>query len=335
MLRIFLTGGTGFLGSHVAEMLKGRGHDVVASFRPGSDTSLLRGLGCDLVEGGLTDDSSAHAERMQGCDGVVHAAAMMYGGESLAAGRRVNVEGTRRVLAGARKAGIKQAVLISSVAVYGKASAPLVEEDEPNEPLGRMDHYARTKREAEGVATGFHEDGSMKVTILRPPALYGERDRWFVPRLVAQLKRGFIPLVGTGKTGFPAIYVGNAAQAVELALGNQEGGGIFNLGEDHKVTLRFLYEAFAEALSLRPRFLTIPTSVARVGARLGEALGFGVPGARDLSLRRIVRLAAEDNPYSSEKARTLLKWKPTFTLEEAMARTGAWIRERDRTDGVR
>ncbi|MGW8264729.1 MAG: NAD-dependent epimerase/dehydratase family protein [Longimicrobiales bacterium] len=334
-MRIFLTGGTGLLGSHVAERLHGRGHEVVASFRPGSDTSFLRGLGCDLVEGGLVDDSPTQAGRMQGCGAVVHAAAMMYGGESLAAARRVNVEGTRRVLEGARKAGIKQAVFISSVAVYGNASGPLLEEDEANEPLRRMDHYARTKREAEDVATGLCAEGSMRVTILRLPALYGERDRWFVPRLVAQVKRRFIPLIGTARTRFPAIYVGNAAQAVELALESQGGGGIFNLGEDHKVTLRFLYEAFAEALNLRPRFLTIPRSVARTGALLGEALGLGIPGARDLSLRRIVRLAAEDNPYSSEKARTLLRWKPTFTLEEAMARTGAWIRERERTDCVR
>lgn len=333
-MRIFLTGGTGFLGSHVAERLKGRGHDVVVLHRRGGDLSFVRELGCDLVEGDLADDSQDQAVRMQGCFAVVHTAAMMYGGESFAAVREVNVEGTRRILEGARGAGVKQTVVISTVAVYGNASVPLVEEDETDGPLGSTDYYALTKREAEGVAAGFHEAGRMSVTILRPPALYGERDRWFVPRLVAQVKRGFIPLVGTGQTRFPAVYAGNAAQAVEMALGGRGGGEVFNLGEDHKVTLRFLYEGFAKALNLRPKFLRVPTSLAWAGAGVGEALGLGIQGARDLSLTRMVRLAAEDNPYSSEKARTVLNWRPPFTLEEAMARTGAWIREREVANGV-
>jgi nucleoside-diphosphate-sugar epimerase len=257
----------------------------------------------------------------------------MYGAESLATARVVNVEGTRRVLEGARDAGVEQAVHISSVAVYGKVSVPVKEQEKPGGPLRNADTYAWTKREAEDVAIGFHGEGGMRVTVLRPPALYGERDRWFVPRLIAQLKRRFVLLVGTGRTRFPAVYAGNAAQAVELALERTEG--IFDLGEDHEITLRRLYEGLAQTLDLEPRFVRVPASVARVSARIGEALGLGVPGARDLSLSRTVRLASTDNPYSSERARTLLGWRPPFTLEEAMARTGAWIREKERRNGVR
>jgi nucleoside-diphosphate-sugar epimerase len=244
------------------------------------------------------------------------------------------VEGTRRVLHGAGEAGVRQAVHISSVAVYGNAPAPVTEDDFLGNTLRESDTYARTKREAEEVAAALHGHGGMEITILRPAALYGERDRWFTPRLVAQLEWGLVPLVGRGATRFPAVYAGNAAGAVELALEGKGCGEVFNLGEDHEVTLRFLYERFAGALGLEPRFVSIPASVARMGARVGGRLGLGVPGARDLSLARIVRLVSEDNPYSSEKARTRLGWSPSFSLEDSMARTGAWIREQKGWDRV-
>lgn len=288
-----------------------------------------------MVEGGLADGARTQARRMEGCVGVVHAAAMMYGGKSLSAAEGVNVEGTRRVLEGAMDAGVKNAVHISSVTVYGEVSGPICEKDPLHGALRDEDFYARTKREAEETAFGLHGQCGLAVTVLRPSALYGERDRWLVPRLATQLKRGFVPLVGRGLTRFPAVYAGNAAQAVEQALLGRGGGEAFNIAEDHPVTLRALFGGLARVLDLEPRFVRIPAAVARMSAGVGEVLGLGVPGARDLSLRRTVRLASDDNPYSSEKARTLLGWSPPFTVEEAMARTGAWIRERDGQDGAR
>lgn len=76
-MRVLLTGGTGLLGSHIAQRLRSRGDEVVALHRPEAGASLLRSLGCSLLEGDLRDSAALHGERMAGTQGVVHAAALL------------------------------------------------------------------------------------------------------------------------------------------------------------------------------------------------------------------------------------------------------------------
>lgn len=326
-MRIFLTGGTGLLGSHVAERLRARGDEVVALCRPSSDTTFLEGLGCELVEGALEESPDLHARRMEGCSGLVHAAAYIYGGPSLDAVRAVNVDGTRHILQGAKEAGVVQVVHISSAAVYGDPPAPITEETPLDAPLRSVDYYGQSKREGEGVAAGFHERGRMHVTIFRPPAIYGERDRLFVPKLVTFLRQPVVFLLGSGEARFGSVYAGNVAQAVELALDGRGSGGVFNVTEDVPITQRSLYEGLARELGLTPRYLSIPAGLAKFGAAVGDALRIRIPGARDLSLSRAVRVSTDDNPYVGSKALRELGWEPHYSLDEALARTARWVRE--------
>lgn len=328
-MKIFVTGATGLLGSHAAARLREAGHPVAALCRPGSSTVFLRELGCQIVPGRLEDAPDEHARRMAGCDAVLHAAAHLYGGHSLDAVRAPNVVGTRNVLGGALEAGIPQAVHISSVAVYGDPASPPVTEETPlDAPLRAEDFYGRTKREAEEVAGGFRGRGGMSVTILRPPAVYGERDRLFTPRLVGVLRRPVAFVLGSGDTRLAAVYAGNVVQAIQRALEGHGAGGTFNVTEDVPVTQRTMYAGLARAMGLRPRRIaSIPAGVARVVAQVGDTLRIRVPGAEDLSLVRSVRLATQDNPYASDRAREVLGWAPPFTLDQALARTGAWARD--------
>ncbi len=331
-VRVFLTGGTGLLGSHVAQRLLEGGNEVVALHRRGSDTTFLRELGCDLVEGDLLDEAALHTRRMKGCQGVVHGAAYIYGGPSLEAVRRVNVEGTRRVLEGAREAGVPRVVHLSSVVVYGDPPSPITEETPLTEPLGPLDFYGVSKREGDLLAQTFHQEGGMSVTVLRPPAIYGERDRLLVPKLATFLKRRVLFLLGSGRTTMAAVYAGNVAQAVEMALVGRGGGGVFNVTEDVPLTLRDLYLALGRALRIRPLFVCIPAPLARLGAGVGEKIGITIPGARELPLTRVVRLATENNPYPPDLARKELGWDPPFSLGEALDRTGIWVRDIERVN---
>jgi len=326
-MRVFLTGGTGLLGSHVAERLRARGDEVVTLCRSASDTTFLEGLGCELVAGEVEDAPDLHARRMQGCRGLVHAAAHIYGGRSLDAVRAVNVEGTRRVLQGAEEAGVVQVVHVSSAAVYGDPPAPITEETPLDAPLRAVDYYGRSKREGEGVAAGFHGRGSLRVTIFRPPAIYGERDRLFVPKLMTFLRSPVVFLLGSGDARFSTVYAGNVAQAVELALDGRGSGDVFNVTEDVPITQRSLYEGLARELGLKPYYISIPAGLAKFGAGLGDALRIRVPGARDLSLSRAVRISTVDNPYLGGKALKELGWEPCYSLDEALARTARWVRE--------
>jgi len=266
---------------------------------------------------------------MMGCEGLVHAAGEVYGGGNLESTRAVNVEGTRRILAGGAASGVRRAVHISTVAVYGQAHGPMAESSSWAPGLPARDVYAQTKREAEGVAGGFHGRDGLQLTILRPPAVFGERDRRFIPRVAKVLSMRLIFLMGSGQNRLALVYAGNVAEAVERALGGSGSGGIFNVTEDVPVTQRSLFSGLGRELGVRPYFVTVPGSFVRIGARVGDQLGLGIPGTEGLSLSRAADLSLNDNPYPAEKAREGLGWDPPYSLAEALSRTGRWLREKD------
>lgn len=172
-MRVFLTGGTGLIGSHIAERLRARGDEVVALRREDSDTRFLEQHGCTVVRGDVRDPHDELAVHMAGCDALVH------GSESWPRVRAVNVEGTTHVLRAVSAAGVPAAVYLSSVAVYGRTWGPVDEDTPIDSPLRPGDLYARSKREAEAAAHREAKStlGGVRLTILRLAAVYGERDR--------------------------------------------------------------------------------------------------------------------------------------------------------------
>ncbi|MBI4538549.1 MAG: NAD-dependent epimerase/dehydratase family protein [Gemmatimonadetes bacterium] len=326
-MRVFLTGGTGLIGSHVAALLRSRGDEVVALQRESAETAFLESLGCEVRPGNVRDRPGTIAEAAAGCQAAVHAAALVYAHDPWPRLRAVNVEGTENVLRGAAEAGIRHAVYISSVAVYGPLSGP-VDEDAPlDSPLRPKQLYARSKREAEAVARELDKTGVIGVTILRPAAVYGERDRLFAPMLERVLRFPVVPLLGNGRNTLPVVYAGNVAAGVLAALSGRGMGRAFNLAFDYPLSQRELLEGLARALGRQPRFITVPAWLVGAIARAGDALGAAVPGAAELPLRRIARLGLGENPYRSERARLELGWHPPCTHDDALVRTAAWLRE--------
>lgn len=324
-MRVFLTGGTGLIGSHVAALLRERGDEVVALHREGADASFLESLGCALREGNVRDPPERIAEAAAGCDAVVHGAGLVYAREPWPRVRGVNVEGTEHVLRGAALAGARHAVFLSSVAVYGPVAGPVDEDTPLDAPLRPTELYARSKREAEAVARALHGAGVIAVTILRPAAVYGERDRLFAPLLERVLRLPVIPLLGGGRNTIPVVYAGNVAAGVLAVLAGTGSGRAYNLSQDHPLTQRQLLEGLARELGRRRRFIGVPGWLVWLVARAADAVGAGVPGARELPLRRIAWLGLRDNPYRAERARAELGWDPPFSHGEGLARTAAWL----------
>ena len=332
-MRVFLTGGTGLIGSHIAEQLRTRGDEVVALSREDSDTRFLEQHGCSVVRGDVRDPHDQLAAHMAGCAALVHAAALVYVGESWPRMRAVNVEGTTHVLRAVSAARVPAAVHVSSVAVYGRTWG-LVDEDTPTDsPLRPGDLYARSKREAEAVARRevTSAAGGVRLTILRLAAVYGERDRLLAPRVAALVRRRVVPVLGTGQNSLPIVYAGNAAAAVARCLDRPAERAVrtYDLGLDHPLTQEGLLLGMARALGTAPRLVHVPGGLARGAAALGERLGLSAPGAGDLSLSRFARLALDENPYPSRRIRRELDWKPPFGHDEGIGRTVAWLRARD------
>jgi dihydroflavonol-4-reductase len=326
-MRVFLTGGSGLLGSHIAALLREEGHDVVALCRPDTRTAYLESLGCLIAEGDVRDPPTAQAPAMDGCTHVIHGAGLVYAGGSWPKVRAVNVEGTWNVLTAAARAGVGHAVHISSVVVYGPVDGPVDETHPIDCSIARTDLYARSKREAEAEARRVEEEQGVKVTVLRPCAVYGERDRLMAPRIACMVRRPVAFLLGNGGNTIPAVYAGNVAVAVSLALASGRGGATFDVGMDHPLTQRTLLRELARGMGRSPRLISLPAGSVRVGAAVLEWLGVSAPGAEHLSLGRVVRLALGENPYPSRLIREELGWTPPHRHEEALERTGRWIRD--------
>lgn len=323
-MRILLTGGSGFLGSHVAEQLDQRGADVRALVRPTSDTRFLERLAnVTLLPGALSDKASLLAAT-EGVDGVIHAAGLVKARRP-ADFRRTNEQGTANLLDAVKQSApeIGRFVLVSSLAVMGPAEdgQPVPASASPNP----VTHYGWSKHGAEQVARA--EAGALPITIIRPPMIYGPRDRELLP-FFKSVQLGVLPLTGSVSSRLSAIYAADCAAACIDALeANVPSGAAYFVEDGHLETLGGLIGHIESALGRRawlrvpvPRFLMY-------GAAIGSEL-YGRIGGRAVMLTRdkLNELLAPHWVCDSTQAQAALGWKPRISFEEGTRITGAWYR---------
>jgi UDP-glucuronate 4-epimerase len=315
-VRILVTGGAGFIGSHLCERLVARGDDVVAvdNFDPFYDPAVKRrNLAAlegnprfRLVEGDVCEPEALDAALGGGAfDLVVHLAARAGVRPSLERPLdyvRTNVEGTAAMLELARKRGTGAFVLGSSSSVYGDAAhVPFSESD----PVGRpISPYAASKRGAELLGHTYAHLYGMSVLCLRFFTVYGPRQRPDLAihkfaRLMAA--GGELPVYGDGTTERDYTYVDDVVQGVEgairYALAHPGAFEVVNLGESRTVSLAELLELLAAALGVEPRIRRLPAQ----------------PGD-------VARTFA-----SVDKARSLLGYDPRVPIEEGIRRFVRWL----------
>jgi nucleoside-diphosphate-sugar epimerase len=318
---IFLTGGTGLVGLHVLEELRGRGHRVLALARTPAAAAELARRGAVTVAGDAGDP--APWDRVGGVSAIIHASAIISSSGGWAAYTRVNVEATRLAARRARQLGVPL-IHVSSVAVYGPKPDDLpdglVGEDFPFGALAEGEFYARSKRLAE-AAVWAEVAAGLRAVALRPCVIYGPGDRYFLPRLVQSARRGWFPVVGAATRPMALVHAANVAQGIVAALGDHAGWGRpFNLTNDDSVSPRELVALVAEGLGRHVRVVTVPPSLARRGAAAADLLlPFLRPGA-PASFRAVAGFLAGGNPYSSNAARAVLGWRPSTRHSEGIPR---------------
>ena len=330
-MRVFLTGGTGLVGSHVAEQLIARGHSVRGLVRERSDVAHLAAIGTELVRGDMTTSLGALSELMRGCDAIVHAAALVGARATREQYVEQNVDGTRTVLSAAAAAGIDRAIHVSSVAVYGTIDGLIGEARWQEQIMSERAFYAWSKRAAEIEAWRHHDDGSLRVTTVRPALVYGERDRHVSARLDRLLRLPLLPLVDGGRHSAPLVYAGNVARAIVAAL-HVDGavGRAYNVAIDHALPLRTFVQMWCAAAGRRPPLMpALPGAALEGAARIVDYLSARAPGIDLPGLTRPARLLRTNNPYDSSRARDELGWHDVVPADEAIKRTVAWLKMRD------
>ena len=323
---VLVTGATGLIGSHAARRFRESGWGVRALARPQSSVRYLEELGTELVFGDVTAPGSLSGAA-DGCHAVVHAAAVLGRAAPWETFREVNVEGTRNVLTEAVRAGCERFVLVSSVAVYGDPAGhgDAVSERSPTDSeLDRRQHYERSKRMAETAVRRAGPDAPGR-TVLRPAVVTGERDRHFAPRVARFAGRALVPMVGSGQNRLPLVYAGNVAEACRLAVVSDEAvGRTYNVSEDGGITQRELLQAAADRSA---RLLPLPRRAVEAAAAVVDGVAsLGGDESRVWNGRR-VRLLGRPNPYSSERIRRELDWRPKVTTREGWDRTLTWLRD--------
>jgi nucleoside-diphosphate-sugar epimerase len=323
-----VTGGSGFIGSHLAEDALGRGAAVTVlglADRPEErrNLALLAGRGARVVVGSVTDPAAV-AEALAGATHVDHlAVAMREAGLADRHFEEINLEGTRRLLEAARARGVERFVFCSTIGIFGHRVAGVVREDSPLAP-GNV--YERSKVAAEALVREVHAAAGLPAVILRPADVYGPRDER-LRKLFQAVEAGRFPLFGDGGGRRHMVYVDDVVRAFRRARACEAAvGEAFLIAGPEVCTLRELLAEIVAA-SGGDRFgWRLPLAPMRLVAALVEdactALGVTPP-----LYRRRMDFFDSDSAFDVSKARALLGWEPRVGIAEGVRLTLAAYRE--------
>ena len=320
----FVTGATGFLGSHVARVLADQGADLRLLVRPTSNLKNLEGLKAETATGDLRDPASLE-RAISGCDTVFHVAAdyrlwvrnpnEMY---------RSNVEGTRTLLEAARKNGVRRIVYTSSVATIGFTSNDTpADEDSPVALADMIGHYKRSKFMAEQIALEAGR-GGMHVVTVNPTTPIGEQDVKPTPtgRIVVDfLKRKFPAYV---ETGLNLVDARECARGHVAALESGRPGERYILGGEN-LTLKQILDKLAKITGLRSPTVKLPYVFAFAAGVVDEAITGGLLKREPRATVDTVRMGKKKMFASSAKAERELGWR-IVPVEDALRRAVEWFR---------
>ncbi len=331
-MKALVTGGTGFLGSHIVERLVKRGDHVRVLVRPTSKTAFLESLGgVELVQGDVTDAPSL-APALSGVDVVYHAAAMVADWGPWEGFRSVTIAGTRNMLKVATAAGVGRFLYVSTDGVYRYQDLRRgVTEDTPMEThFGAFDYYRKSKTITEKIVRRHLDRGALPITIVRPALVLGERDAAMLPGVIAFLKSPRSMYLGSGRNRLPIVYGGDVAEICILAAtSGQATGQTYNAVNEEYVTQRDLFEIAAEFAGLQLPNRSMPFR-AVYAAVFAMELRSRVPDwkPRPELTRFSANLLGVDFVESAAKAHRELGWKPEVGLREAVRRSVEWARAR-------
>ncbi len=324
-MTVLVTGATGFLGSHVAEQLSQAGRQVRALVRESSNTKFLKTLSNVELVYGSVDDQDSCVRAAEGVEGIIHSAGLVKA-KSSDEFRRVNTEGTENLLVAAERAKtVKRFVFVSSQAAGGPSDAACtpVAIGQETPPVTA---YGRSKLMAEKLLLA--SKSSVHCTILRPPAIYGPRDREILVFFKA-VKSGVLPLTNPLKAKYSMIYGPDCADACIRALdADTESGLILYLDDGYPITFGEMIERVETAVGKKAWLrVPLPQGLVRGAAVLTEIYGKATNQAVMLTLDKCNELHAAGWVCDGTSARAALGWQPAVRFSEGVKVTADWYRK--------
>lgn len=318
-MRIFITGGSGFVGGHAIAALVGR-HEVLALARSPTSAARVEALGARAVRGEL---GAVDAAALAGVDAVIHAAAFVEEWGTRAQYWAANVDGTAQLLAAARRAGVRRLIHVGTEAALF-TGVDLVEIDE-RMPLPRRHRYlySETKAEAERQVLAAN-DGDLTTLVIRPRLVWGEGDTTVLPTLLRMARAGGFAWIDGGHRWTSTTHVDNLVHALDLALTRGRGGEAYFVTDAGTRTLREFLTALARTRGVELPDRSLPSALVRPLAALLEGLWRLLRIRRPPPMTRFaIDMLACTLTIRIDKARRELGYTPVIAVEDGLARLAA------------
>ncbi len=323
-MKVLITGGGGFIGSHLVDSQLAQGHQVrtvdlhVERLAHIADHPRL-----DVIVGDIVDP--ALVERLVDGINLVYHLASAHLDVSLGDDvyRRVNVDATLGLIKASHAADVSRVVHCSSVGVIGDVEDPPADESSPCHPTNI---YEQTKLAGEQAALRYAAEMGFPVVVARPAWVYGPR----CPRtekLFRAVGKGRFPIFGNGDTLRHPVYISDAVRGLELCADTVQGAGqVYIIAGEAPVTVATLVQMIAEVQGVRPPRLHLPMILGKAGGYALE-LAFRPLHRQPPFSRRSLDFFLKDNAYDIGKAQRELDYGPQVGLHTGLVRTLHWSRE--------
>ena len=324
MARILVTGASGFIGSHVAGHLAALGHQIVANGRCLDRLQLLQGTAAQLVVADLCTDTLEPLT--EACDAVVHCAALSSPWGTVESFSRSNVLATRRILDASQRAGVRRFIHMGSPSIHFRFADQYGIDERFEPPRRWITEYARSKWESELCVRSAAANG-LEALVLRPRAVFGERDQAILPRLMAIADRGWFPLIHRGEAVIDVTYVANLSRLVAQCLEADvvADGRAYNVTNGDPIRVGELVAKLFAAMGREVRLVPVSRGVAVAIAGIAERMARLRPGSPEPRLTRYgVGVLGYSQTLDISLARRELNYMPTVSIDQGIERYVQW-----------
>ena len=308
-MKVFVTGGTGFIGGAVVRQLRARGDEVVCLVRNPEKGKEAAELGCEIAPGDLSDERAIRAG-MEGCDAVIHAAAIYEVGipaSAREAMREANVGGTERVLGAALELKIPKGVYVSTVGVFGNTDGKIVDESYEHPAEDFTSCYEQTKWEAHQVAKRLVGEG-LPCVIMQPGGVYGPGDTSSIAVMLNEFLKGRMVAIPFPELGICLTHVEDIAAGILLGLDKGRAGEAYVISGP-ATTVREAIGVVADLTGKKAPKRALPTGLMKALTPIGPLVGkvMGQPP----NLRELISSADGVTFWASyDKAKSELGYEP-------------------------
>jgi len=322
-MKILVTGGTGFTGSHLVKRLVGDGCEVKVLARPASNTAFLKDLGAEIIQGDITDKDYVN-RAVKDTDKVFHIAAAYREAKLPEASYwAVNLEGTKNIINACIKYNVSKLIHCSTIGVVSSVDEPPSDESALYSP---DDIYQQSKCAAEKEVLKSVREKGLPASVIRPCAIYGPGDLRLLKMFRMIAKRRFY-ILGSGKALFHMVYIDDLISGFILASQkNNSIGEVFIIGGSEYTTLNELSRVIAEEFGVKPPGIHIPYKPIEILSVLMEYAYKPLRKEPPLYKRRVA-FFKKDRAFDISKAKNILGYEPAFDLKEGVHLTAKWYLE--------